>query len=289
MSKHGRDGLLGDLRTMAARDRMIRERRQVLQLLAGASLIPILGCGSSSSDGATTTDTGAGGTDSGTSGTDTAGTDTSTTVSECGNIPEETGGPYPGDGTNGPNALTTSGIVRSDIRSSFGAMSGTADGVPMTLKLTLVNTNAKCAALAGYAIYAWHCDRDGNYSLYTAATQNYLRGVQETDANGVVQFTTIFPGAYSGRWPHIHFEIFSSLAKATSASGKVRTTQLALPEAACKEAYTATGYEKSITNLSSTTLATDNVFSDGSTLQVATVTGSVAAGYAASLIIGIAV
>ena len=90
------------------------------------------------------------------------------TPATCSAIPEETGGPYPGDGTNGPNTLTSTGIVRSDIRPSFAAMTGTAAGIPLTIKLTLVNVNAGCAALAGYAIYLWHCDRDGNYSLYTS-------------------------------------------------------------------------------------------------------------------------
>lgn len=47
-----------------------------------------------------------------------------------GAIPEETAGPYPGDGTDGPNVLTESGVVRSDIRSSFGSLTGTAQGVP---------------------------------------------------------------------------------------------------------------------------------------------------------------
>jgi hypothetical protein len=45
----------------------------------------------------------------------------------------ETAGPYPGDGSNGPNVLVESGIVRSDIRPSFGSYSGSAAGVPMTI------------------------------------------------------------------------------------------------------------------------------------------------------------
>jgi protocatechuate 3,4-dioxygenase beta subunit len=39
-------------------------------------------------------------------------------------------------------------------------------------------------------------------------TESYLRGVQVTDSNGQVTFTTIYPACYSGRWPHIHFEVF---------------------------------------------------------------------------------
>ena len=54
--------------------------------------------------------------------------------------------------------------------------------------------------LAGAAVYVWHCDRAGQYSLYSQAVtgENYLRGVQETDAKGQVTFTSIFPACYSG-------------------------------------------------------------------------------------------
>ena len=155
----------------------------------------------------------------------TTTTDTTTTVSSCALIPEETAGPYPGDGTNTANGsvvnvLTQSGVLRSDIRSSFGTLSGTAGGVPLTVALKLVNSANSCANLTGYAVYLWHCTREGEYSLYAATlgNQNYLRGVQVSDSSGLVSFTTIFPGCYSGRWPHIHFEVYQSLALATSGS-----------------------------------------------------------------------
>jgi protocatechuate 3,4-dioxygenase beta subunit len=210
-------------------------------------------------------------------------------------IPEETAGPYPGDGSNANsggtvNALAMSGIVRSDIRSSFGSASATAAGVPLTVKLQLVNTNSSCASLAGYAIYIWHCDRDGNYSLYSSGltSENYLRGVQATDSTGTATFTTIFPGCYLGRYTHIHFEVYPSLAKASSSSNKIKTSQFTFPAAAINEAYTATGYTTSASNLKQISLATDNVFSDGYALQVASVTGSMSQGYVATLTVGIA-
>src|SRR6185369_5639030 len=113
----------------------------------------------------------------------------------------ETAGPYPADGSNANlNALALSGIVRSDIRSSIAGATGVAAGVALTVRLALVNTNGSCADLAGYAVYLWHCDRDGQYSLYSAGVtgENYLRGVQVSDSDGMVSFTTIFPGCYSG-------------------------------------------------------------------------------------------
>lgn len=205
-------------------------------------------------------------------------------------IPNETEGPYPGDGTNGANALALTGIVRSDITSSVDSASGKAEGVPLTIELTLVNTNADCAVLAGHAIYLWHCDRAGDYSMYTGAAkdENYLRGVQETDSTGKVTFQSIFPACYDGRWPHIHFEIFSSLTEATSGTKKSNVSQLAFPKETCEVVYKESGYEESLTNLAKVSLSSDNVFSDGHTTQLATMTGSVAEGYTAKLELGIA-
>lgn len=212
----------------------------------------------------------------------------------CSMIPEETAGPYPGDGSNTSNgqvanALALSGIVRSDIRSSVGGVTGTAQGIPLTLQLQLVNVNGSCASLAGYAVYLWHCTREGGYSMYSSGItgQNYLRGVQASDANGVVQFTTIFPGCYDGRMPHMHFEVFRSLSSATSASGKIKTSQIAFPTATCQQVYADSGYSSSRTNLGRISFATDNVFSDGTSLQMASVSGDNTSGYTATLRVGV--
>lgn len=212
----------------------------------------------------------------------------------CSLIPSETAGPYPGDGTNGPNALTQSGILRSDIRASFGsAGTAVAAGTPLTVTLRLVSTVSGCAPLQGLAVYVWHCDASGGYSMYSSGVtgQNYLRGVQVSDVNGEVSFTTIFPGCYAGRWPHMHFEIFASAAQAVSGRNALRTSQLALPEATCREVYAQSAlYPNSTRNLDGVPLSSDNVFrDDGAALQMATVTGSVGAGYRASLEVGISV
>jgi len=205
--------------------------------------------------------------------------------STCTVIPEETAGPYPGDGSNGVNVLTQEGIVRRDIRSSFGSGRAVAEGVPLTITLKVVDTANGCAPYAGAAVYLWHCDSDGEYSLYAQdlKNENYLRGVQQADSNGEVSFTTIFPAAYSGRWPHAHFEVYPDVDAATSASGKLATSQLAFPKDACDTVYATAGYEQSIKNLSQTSLSTDMVFRDGATLETPSVTGSVDAGYVATL------
>ncbi len=115
-------------------------------------------------------------------------------------IPEETGGPYPADGSNGVNVLVESGVVRSDITPSFGSASGVADGVPLSIELTVVDVSEGAVPLTGAAIYLWHCTRDGEYSMYSEsiADENYLRGVQEVDAQGKVQLHQHLPGGLLG-------------------------------------------------------------------------------------------
>ncbi len=142
--------------------------------------------------------------------------------------------------------MTLAGIVRSDIRTSIAGVSGTADGISLTLNLQVVDSTNSCTPLVTYAVYVWHCNRDGLYSLYGLPSQNYLRGVQETDDSGKVQFTTIFPACYSGRMPHIHIEIYPSVDSATSYEAKLATTQLAFPDAPCQAVYATSGYEQSI-------------------------------------------
>jgi protocatechuate 3,4-dioxygenase beta subunit len=295
MNEHDHpEGLAHDLPLIFAPN----ARRTALRWLAGgavASALPaaLIACGGGSDDTSSTSSTD---TSSTSSSSSTGSTTTTTSGDTCSLIPSETSGPYPGDGTNSTssgvvNVLTQTGIVRSDIRTSFNGLSGTAAGVPLTVTLQLVNANASCADLAGYAVYMWHCDRDGNYSLYTVTNQNYLRGIQVSDSSGKVTFTTIFPACYSGRWPHIHFEIYSSLAVATGGNNSVKTSQLALPAAACKQVYgVATGYDASVANLAAVSLASDLVFSDDSAAkQIPTVTGDVNNGFVAALQVGLSI
>lgn len=248
-------GLHQDLKLTGA----AMKRRDLLRFAVGAGMLHLLGCGSGP----------------------TGGNDT-----PCAKMPEETAGPFPGDGSNGPNVLSQTGVVRSDIRSSFGGLVGTALGVPLTVELTLLSTT-NCFPLAGRAVYLWHCDQAGLYSLYSpgVTNQNYLRGVQQADVDGRVSFTTIFPACYAGRWPHIHFEVYPSLSAATNVANKIATSQIALPKGVCDQVYATAGYQASAANLAQVTLATDTVFSDGVSLETPAMTGTVASGYAASLFV----
>jgi protocatechuate 3,4-dioxygenase beta subunit len=177
--------------------------------------------------------------------------------------------------------------VRSDLTTSFGSASGVAEGVPTTVRLRVYDLSGDTITpMEGAAVYLWHCDREGRYSMYSdgVTEENYLRGVQEADADGRLEFTTIFPACYSGRWPHMHFEVYQSLAKATGADNKLRTSQLALPQDVCETVYgDVEGYEQSVTNLGQLSLDSDGIFADGYSLQLAKVTGSVDEGYTVTL------
>jgi protocatechuate 3,4-dioxygenase beta subunit len=256
-------------------------RRRALQLAAAGGLAAVVGCGSSQSSG------GATGTTS--SATTAAPTTPSAAATVAEEIPEETAGPFPADGSNGPDVLAESGIVRADVTSSFGGSSGRAEGVPLTIDLRVLDVAAGGAPLEGAAVYIWHCDREGRYSIYesSVADQNYLRGVQASGADGRLAFTSIWPGAYSGRWPHIHFEVYPSLGAATAAGTKLVTSQIALPEDACAQVYATAGYEQSARNLAGTSLEGDNVFADGYSTQLATASGSPQAGMTLALNVGV--
>lgn len=288
-------GLIFDLETLNAR---ILERRRALSLLGGAGVVALLaGCGggggsdSTSSSSSSTTTSG-----STTGSTGSTGGSTSTGGS-CVDYATETNGPYPADGTNTSsgatsNVLTASGVIRSDIRSSFISSTTQASGVPFTLTITLQNSTG-CTPLAGYAIYIWHCNNTGQYSLYDLPTESYLRGVQIADSNGQVTFTTIVPGCYDGRYPHIHFEVFPSQAAATSGTGRTSSliSQFIVPGDVCATVYAAGGYGTSATALNRISIASDNVFGDNTAAQVAAQTiamsGSVSAGYTGTVTVGV--
>jgi protocatechuate 3,4-dioxygenase beta subunit len=264
-------GLLFDVQRLVG-------RRQAIAVLGGTALAALAGCTASTS-----------GTSSASTASSSAAAGGTASAADVDVIPEETAGPYPADGSNGKNVLSESGVVRSDIRSSFGSSTTTAEGVPLTIRLTLVEADGD-TPVEGAAVYLWHCDRAGQYSMYdrAVADENYLRGVQASGADGTVTFTSVFPACYSGRWPHIHFEVYRSVDEATAAGQLLATSQVALPEATCATVYATTGYEQSVRNLARVSLTQDMVFADdGGVSQLATMSGDVSGGYTAALTVGL--
>ena len=202
-------------------------------------------------------------------GTTDAGTGTvtnpGTSSGSCTVAPTETEGPFP---TKVPAAY-----VRSDIADG-------RTGYKLTAKITIGNTNTNCAGLPNAVVDIWHCDATGNYSEYGGSgmqstnyqSVHFLRGRQTTDANGLVTFTSIFPGWYNGRATHIHVHIFN-------ASGKsLKVTQIAFPEGAGTAVAAVNGYAKGMSGY--TNNSRDNVFRDDSAgVQIAEVSGNTTDGF----------
>ena len=270
-------GVAFDIRTLVT-------RRGVLGLAGlGVGAVVLAACVP-----AATSTTGSTGGDS-TATTDTDGSTGSDTATAAEEIPDETAGPYPGDGSNGPDVLEQSGIVRQDIRRSIDG-SATADGIPLTVEFQVLDIANGSVPFEGVAVYAWHCTAQGEYSMYSSGLEDvdYLRGVQVADADGKVSFSSIFPGCYSGRWPHIHFEVYPDVDSITDSANAIATSQLALPEDVCATVYADSRYDGSTQNLSQTSLSGDNVFGDDSAaLQLATVTGDSGSGYTATLVVAV--
>lgn len=210
-----------------------------------------------------------------------------TTTLPAGEIPDEAAGPYPGDGSNGPDILEQSGIVRSNIRTSIGSTTE-VEGVPLEFTLNIRDLANDDAPFTNAAVYAWHCNAKGEYSMYSSGVENeaWLRGVQVVDANGDVTFKSIVPACYSGRWPHIQFEVYPDVDSITDSNNAISVSQLAFPEEPLGAVYALDTYSGSTKNLANVSLATDNVFGDdGGELQIATVTGDVNSGYNARLVV----
>lgn len=257
-----------------ARDQLFINRRRALGLIGAAGFLAA--CGSS------TKSPNADGTSPTSSSASTTATAEQTSAGAV--IPSETPGPYPADGSNGPNVLIDNAVLRKDLTRSFGDYSGTAAGIPLTINLTVVDA-ATGTPLSNAAVYLWHCTADGRYSIYEITDQNYLRGIQTTDSSGKLSFSTIFPGCYRGRWPHCHFEVFDSLEIAKAGNTARKVSQLALAEADCVTVFNDAQYGNSASNLSQLSLQSDMVFADGWTDQLATVTGSIEQGLSAHLLV----
>jgi protocatechuate 3,4-dioxygenase beta subunit len=195
--------------------------------------------------------------------------DPSEETGACSLTNSETAGPFP---TKDPSSLQM-----VDIRSD-------RTGVNMTVEITIQDRSADCAALEGAIVDIWHCDKDGYYSEYGGTGMqsedftavHFLRGRQVTNSEGKVGFTTIFPGWYTGRATHIHVHIYNA------AGASLLVTQIAFPEGsnsavALVNAATAKGYTKGMSGYTSN--SSDNIFSDGVSNELASVEGSVDAGY----------
>jgi protocatechuate 3,4-dioxygenase beta subunit len=230
-------------------------RRQALETMGGVAAVAFTAACSKSSDSPTSPSSTTGG-----------------STSACAVTPSETEGPYP----DRLGMINSQAFFRRDITEG-------RPGLALSLVLTIVNTNQNCQPLSNAAVEIWQCDATGNYSEYSqpgydGTGQTFLRGLQVTDANGQVTFTTIYPGWYAGRATHIHVDVFVN-------GVNKKITQVAFPEATTTSVYASGVYASKGRNPTSN--SSDMVFSDGTSMELATLAGSVSAGYVDTLTIGV--
>jgi protocatechuate 3,4-dioxygenase beta subunit len=183
---------------------------------------------------------------------------------DCTVSPWETKGPFP--------TKTPTQLVQANIKSD-------RTGVALLVNLIIVDKNKNCKPLPGAMVDIWHCDKDGNYSEYgnhpmqrsDFTSAHFLRGRQTADAQGRVSFLSIYPGWYHGRAPHIHLEIFDKSGRS------LLVTQVAFPEKISREVYSSPLY--AARGPADTANATDNVFADSLSEQMATVKGNIKDGF----------
>jgi protocatechuate 3,4-dioxygenase beta subunit len=224
-------------------------RRRALGLLGGLGLAAFLpGC-ADDEPAATAADAGTG-----------TGGDAGAGAVDCVLMPEVTEGPY----------YLDIDLVRSDITES-------RPGLPLDLRVTVVDADA-CEPIADAAVDVWHCDAGGVYSGVEGADgETFCRGVQMTDADGVAEFRTIFPGWYAGRAVHIHVKVIPG-------AGEAHTGQLFFEDQRIAAAYESEPYAER--SGPETTNSADGIYAetDGSTVVALVSAGD---GYTGAITLGV--
>jgi protocatechuate 3,4-dioxygenase beta subunit len=247
-------------------------RRQALTAIGTVGLGAFLAACASNS---TTTTVAGSSTTSTTGSTSTSGTGATTgattaiTAIDCVLVPEMTEGPY----------YLDLDLVRSDI---------TEDRVGAPLALTIVVASVDgCSPIQDAAVDLWHCDAEGIYSGFVAASTGqgsgtddsiFLRGTQLTDANGRVTFQTLYPGWYAGRTVHMHMKVHVG-------GNQIHTTQLFFDDTYTDQVYAANEPYASRNNRDILN-GDDGIYGGGGEATTLAVTAD-GDGYAATLVVGV--
>ncbi|HVN62659.1 MAG TPA: intradiol ring-cleavage dioxygenase [Gaiellaceae bacterium] len=150
-------------------------------------------------------------------------------------------------------------------------------GTPLTLKLKVVNAST-CRAIKGAAVDVWHADAGGTYSgVQGSAGTTFMRGIQPTDAKGVVEFVTVYPGWYQGRTVHIHVKVHLG-------GNVVHTGQLFFQDTLTDAVYKAVPYNTR--GARDTRNADDSIYVNGGKLSMLALTRS-GSGYVGAIAMGV--
>lgn len=258
----------------------ILTRREVVSLIGGGALAMLLGagCGGGGSTGPSTSSNSPSATATPNPNATATPTPVATAIgtTTCVARPELTEGPY----------FVDEKLNRSDIRSDPGT--GTVQsGVLLTLKFNVgLLSGGSCAALTGALVDVWHANALGKYSDIASegtSGQKFLRGYQTTPSSGLVTFTTIYPGWYSGRAVHIHFKIRATIAGST----REFTSQLFFNDSLTTQVYAASPYNTRGTR--STYNSGDDIYSQSGGQTLINLTGSNNAGYTGTFNVALSV
>jgi len=233
-------------------------RKFVLLGLGGVAVLGLEACGGAAASAASSTTT-----------------SSSSSGSTCTLAAELTEGPF----------YVDDGLLRSDLLEG-------QTGVPLRLKITVVKAST-CAAVSGAVVEVWCANHTGTYSDESSEGtlgETYLRGTQITDSDGLVAFTMIYPGWYSGRTVHIHLRVrtggtASGSTYSTSGSTIVHTGQLFFP-ASYNEAMRSVYAEDTNSFINNDS---DSIYASGGSSSILTLTGSTAAGFTGTITVAVAI
>jgi protocatechuate 3,4-dioxygenase beta subunit len=233
-------------------------RRQALATFGSVSLGALLAACGSDGDGDAGTDVST--TDGGTTTVEPRTKSRAATSelfddsSSCTLAVQQTEGPYYFDADS----------IRSDIRED-------REGARLRLAVRVRDAES-CEPLRNAVVDVWHCDAVGVYSGFEAAStgsggsgggrtddERYLRGAQVTNSDGIVEFVTVYPGAYRGRTVHIH-------AKVHVDNRSALTTQFYFDEDVTERVYARRPYSEG--GGQDTTNDSDNIFDERLLLDV---------------------
>lgn len=256
--------------------RQARTRREVLQVGSALSATALVGCATTTTDSNTSTvSVPQASAVTGSTSATPAAIITPAALS-CVLTPSLTEGPY----------FVDVRLNRSDIRiePSDGSV---VEGAPLTLDVQLVRVSGNsCLPVSGAAVDVWHCDSKGVYSDvsdpgFSTKGKKFLRGFQTSDANGMVRFTTIYPGWYSGRAVHIHFKVRTNIE---SSNGYELTSQWFFDDTLSDQVFANAPYAAKGTR--DRRNANDDIYRQGGSQLVLPVVKS-GDGYTASYVIGL--